>query len=151
MKFKGVCWQCVYSMVCLITVCGRQTQLSCWYQAVPSTLAIFPSAELDIALHSPAGGPGLFQTKRTPYSGMLRRVIHVRTDVSEERIVSIMRVTRIGDLGTTLAVTSHRFTLRRNNSHRRENLKSHFQTKFILLMHMNKSQLMLICIRKWSA
>jgi hypothetical protein len=47
-------------------------------------------------------------------SGMLRRVALVRTDVSEERSASIIRVTRIGVLGTTLAVTTHRGTLRRN-------------------------------------
>jgi hypothetical protein len=46
-------------------------------------------------------------------SGMLRRVALVKTDVSEERNISI-RVTRIGDLGTTLALTSNRRTLRRN-------------------------------------
>jgi hypothetical protein len=39
---------------------------------------------------------------------MLRRVALVRTDVSKERIASIMRVTRIGDPGTTLAVTINR-------------------------------------------
>jgi hypothetical protein len=39
------------------------------------------------------------------YSGMLRRLALVRTDVSEERSASIIRVTRIGVLGTTLAVT----------------------------------------------
>jgi hypothetical protein len=33
-------------------------------------------------------------------SGMLRRVALLRTDVSEERIASIIRVTRIGELGT---------------------------------------------------
>jgi hypothetical protein len=47
-------------------------------------------------------------------SGMLRRVTLVRTDVSEERGASIIRVTRIGELGITLAVTSNRHTLRRN-------------------------------------
>jgi hypothetical protein len=46
--------------------------------------------------------------------GMLRRMVCVRTDVSEECIPSIIRVTRIGVLGTTLAVTSNRGTLRRN-------------------------------------
>jgi hypothetical protein len=42
---------------------------------------------------------------------MLRRV---RTDVSEEISASFIRVTRIGELGTTLAVTSNRCTLRGN-------------------------------------
>jgi hypothetical protein len=37
-------------------------------------------------------------------SGMLNRVAHVRADVSEELIGSYIRVTRIGELGTTLAV-----------------------------------------------
>jgi hypothetical protein len=39
---------------------------------------------------------------------MLRRVALVRTDVSEDLSASIVRVTRIGELGTTLAVTSNR-------------------------------------------
>jgi hypothetical protein len=42
---------------------------------------------------------------------MLRRVAVVRTDVSEEPSASSIRVTRIGELGTTLAVTSNRLTL----------------------------------------
>jgi hypothetical protein len=46
--------------------------------------------------------------------GMLRRVAILRTDVSEERSTSIIRMTRIGELGTTLAVTSNRRALRRN-------------------------------------
>jgi hypothetical protein len=46
-------------------------------------------------------------------SWMLRRVALVRTDVSEELSASIIRVTRMGTLGT-LAVTSNRRTLRRN-------------------------------------
>jgi hypothetical protein len=37
-------------------------------------------------------------------SGMLRRVALVTTDVSEELRASFIRVTRIGELGTTLAV-----------------------------------------------
>jgi hypothetical protein len=47
-------------------------------------------------------------------SGMLRRVVLVRTDVSEELSASFIRVTRIRELGTTLALTSNRRTLRRN-------------------------------------
>jgi hypothetical protein len=47
-------------------------------------------------------------------SGILRRVEIVTTDVSEELGAFIIRVTRFGKLGTTLAVTSNRRTLRRN-------------------------------------
>jgi hypothetical protein len=47
-------------------------------------------------------------------SGMLRSVALVRTDVSEELSAFFIRVTRIGELGTTLAVTSNRRMLRRN-------------------------------------
>jgi hypothetical protein len=68
-------------------------------------------------------------------SGMLGRVALVRTDVSEELGASFIRVTRIGELGTTLAVTSNRQTLTRatwrnipedaiHHTHPRENLKS---------------------------
>jgi hypothetical protein len=45
-------------------------------------------------------------------SGMLRRVALVRTDVSEEPSLAFIRVTRIGELGTTQAATSNRRTLR---------------------------------------
>jgi hypothetical protein len=64
---------------------------------------------------------------------MFRRVALVRAEVSEELTPSFIRVTRIGELGTTLDLTSNRRTLRRNakqtedtilHSHRRENLKS---------------------------
>jgi hypothetical protein len=49
-----------------------------------------------------------------PPSGMLRCVTLVRTDVSEERIASIIKVTRIGELRTTLLTLlklflAHRF------------------------------------------
>jgi hypothetical protein len=37
---------------------------------------------------------------------MLRRVALVRTDVSEELSASFIRVTRIGELGTTLVTAS---------------------------------------------
>jgi hypothetical protein len=88
-------------------------------------------------------------------SGLLRRVALVRTDVSEEPSASCIMVTKIGELGTTLAVTSNRRTLLVNlmkeglsssetlaltrvtrlnipedailHSHRRENLKSYIQ------------------------
>jgi hypothetical protein len=37
-------------------------------------------------------------------SGMILRVALVRTDLSEQLSASFIRVTRIGELGTTLAV-----------------------------------------------
>jgi hypothetical protein len=42
-----------------------------------------------------------------PSCGMLRCVALVRTNVSEELSASFIRVTRISELGTTLAVTSN--------------------------------------------
>jgi hypothetical protein len=47
-----------------------------------------------------------------PSSGMLRRVALVKTDVSEELSISFIRVTRIDELRTMLAVTSNPHTLR---------------------------------------
>jgi hypothetical protein len=44
-------------------------------------------------------------TMKMVSSGMLRRVALVRTDVSVERSASFIRVIRIGELGTTIAVT----------------------------------------------
>jgi hypothetical protein len=74
-----------------------------------------------------------------PSSGILRLVALVITYISEESTASIIRVTKISELGTTLSVTSNRSTLWintrttwRNNpeddilhSHRRENLRSY--------------------------
>jgi hypothetical protein len=68
------------------------------------------------------------------------RLLGCYADVSEELSASFIRVTKIGELGTTLALTSNRRTLRRNTwyttwrnipedailySHHRENLKSY--------------------------
>jgi hypothetical protein len=47
-------------------------------------------------------------------SGMLRRVALVSSDVSEELSAFFIMVTRIGELGTTLSVTTDRRMLRRN-------------------------------------
>jgi hypothetical protein len=54
-------------------------------------------------------------------SGRLRHVALVTTDVSEKPSASIIRVTRIGELGTTLAVTSNRGTLQRNTNYTNTN------------------------------
>jgi hypothetical protein len=68
---------------------------------------------------------------------MLRCVALVRTDVDEELSPSFIRVTRISELGTMLALSSSETSvltraIRRNipedtilHSHRRENLKSY--------------------------
>jgi ABC-type molybdate transport system permease subunit len=52
-------------------------------------------------------------------SVMLRHVALVRTDVSEELSASFIQVIRMGELGTTLAVTGNRRMQRRNISVRR--------------------------------
>jgi hypothetical protein len=49
-------------------------------------------------------------------SGLLRRVALVRTDDLEEPGAYFLRVTKIGELGTTQAATSNRRTLRRNTT-----------------------------------
>jgi hypothetical protein len=51
---------------------------------------------------------------RMASSGMLRHVALIKTNVSEELRASFIRVTRIGELGTKLPVTSNRRGLRRN-------------------------------------
>jgi hypothetical protein len=43
---------------------------------------------------------------------MLHRVALVRTDILEEISASFIKMTRIGELGTMLAVTSNQHTLR---------------------------------------
>jgi hypothetical protein len=79
-------------------------------------------------------------------SGMLQRLARVKTDVTEELSASFIMVTRIGVLGTALAVTNNRRTLRRNtratrrnipedtilHSHCRETLKSHMSSNISL-------------------
>jgi hypothetical protein len=58
-------------------------------------------------MHGKIGGFHGGDYEVMPSSGMLRRVAVVRTDVSKELSASIVRVTRIGELGT-LTVTSNR-------------------------------------------
>jgi hypothetical protein len=48
--------------------------------------------------------PTEIYTWRMAFLGMLRRVVLVRTDLSEELSASFIKVTRIVELGTTLAV-----------------------------------------------
>jgi demethoxyubiquinone hydroxylase (CLK1/Coq7/Cat5 family) len=46
-------------------------------------------------------------TMKSAVLWMLRCVALVRTEVSEKHVASIIRVTRIGELGATFAVTSN--------------------------------------------
>jgi hypothetical protein len=46
-----------------------------------------------------------FSLGRMPSSGMLRRVGLVRTEASQGRVASIIRLALMGELGTMLAVT----------------------------------------------
>jgi hypothetical protein len=67
-------------------------------------------------------------------SGMLRHVALVRIDIPEELSASIIRVTRLGKLGTTLSVTTNRSTpfnipedcILHNHCH--ENLRSYMES-----------------------
>jgi hypothetical protein len=73
--------------------------------------------------------------------GMLRRVALVRTGVSEKLSASFIRVTRIGELGTTLAVTSNRRTLRRNTKSSEftvipKYLNVHICKRFVRCLHI---------------
>jgi hypothetical protein len=65
---------------------------------------------------------------------MLRRVALIRADVSEDRSASIIRVTRIGELGITLAVTNNRLTLRRNSISSRQHSSNLFLLIFMYLV-----------------
>jgi hypothetical protein len=61
-------------------------------------------------------------------SEMLRRVALVRTDVSEELSGSIIRVTRIRELGPSVLTRATQRNIPEDtilHSHRRENLKSY--------------------------
>jgi hypothetical protein len=63
-----------------------------------------------------------------PSSGILHHVALVRTDVLEEVITSIIRVTRIGDLETSVLTRTTRRNIPEDgilHSHSRENLKSY--------------------------
>jgi hypothetical protein len=74
---------------------------------------------------------------------MLRRVALVRTDVSEELSASFIRVTRIGELGTTPTVTSNRRTLKRKFLRNVGSYKSHSvtsqKTPFVIVTDVKTS------------
>jgi hypothetical protein len=96
--FKSAC-------LCSCTVALRSTQpLTEW---VPGNLLAdkglpVPKADIHTIVR--------YEVFTAVTTGMLRRVALVRTDVSEKLNVSFIKVTRIGELGTTLAVTSNRRT-----------------------------------------
>jgi hypothetical protein len=80
-------------------------------------------------------------------SGMLCCVALIRTDVLEELSASIIRVTRIGELGTTLALTTHQCTLRRTHAttsyphsslHPQSELHTNFLSHFAFLRSVRR-------------
>jgi hypothetical protein len=56
---------------------------------------------------------------------MFHHVALVRTGVLEEHITSIIRVTKVGNLGTALAVTSNRSTLQKIDFFKRASVASY--------------------------
>jgi hypothetical protein len=80
---------------------------------------------------------------RTLTSRMLRRVALVRTDASEECIASIIRLTRIGELGTS-SVTSNRSMLWSSfHSHYRETSNV---TNTNIIYFLSSSQQTSVCL-----
>jgi hypothetical protein len=71
---------------------------------------------------------------------MLRRVALVITDVSKELSVSFIRVTRIGEIGTTLAVNSNRPHLVFLRSVRRLLVTANVPSSPILVTLMKEAQ-----------
>jgi hypothetical protein len=66
----------------------------------------------------------------------------VRTDVSEARIASTIRVKRISKLGTTLAITSNRSALRRNTvTHTHTHGVTSQKTAFFIVTDIKTSNL----------
>jgi hypothetical protein len=63
---------------------------------------------------------------------MLRRVALVRTEVSEEHSASFIRVTRIGEVETTLSVTSNRRTL--SSYLTGDTLRLHYRAQPVIIM-----------------
>jgi hypothetical protein len=90
-------------------------------------MALFSAMSLDIMIHGHALALGFYvwgeqffqnwilnflqlrtsEKLRVSSSGMLRHVALARTDILDKHIASIIRVTRIGELGTTSTVTSN--------------------------------------------
>jgi hypothetical protein len=120
-------WRCTHfnkRVICMYTLRASRSwlRLRSWlqrwrhYMATPSgpQLYLTRTAGLTEWLNwLMISTPNLHDAWRMEYSGMLRRVALVRTDVPDELSASIIRVTRIDELGT-LAVTSNRRKLRRN-------------------------------------
>jgi hypothetical protein len=74
------------------------------------------SQETHLWLSTACDGNSFIFLLRMVSSGLLRRVALVRTDVSEETGASFIRMTKVGELGTTQVATSNRLTLRRNTN-----------------------------------
>jgi hypothetical protein len=89
---NGVSWSMKPCRLVRGYQCSRQ--LVPLHHTAPQTR--WPESKVKYKIHT---------TRTITSSGMLRRVVLVRTDVSEELSASIIRVTRIGAVGT-LAVTS---------------------------------------------
>jgi hypothetical protein len=66
---------------------------------------------------------------------MLRRVAIIRIDVSEEHIASVIRVTRIGELGM-VAVTTNQGAQHTQNIH--ENFWSYMESDYIVIIFERK-------------
>jgi hypothetical protein len=98
--------------ICPLQVWIRQPCISHRKRHIPSPCSWTLSIDRFVRIV----GDFMFSRRRLwtkPSSGMWRRVAIVRGNVSEGRIASIIRVKRISELGTVLAVTILTFLARR--------------------------------------
>jgi hypothetical protein len=82
-------------------------------------------------------------------SGMLRRAAFVKPDVSEEISASIISVTRIGELGTTLAIMME-VTLSSGTSVLTKATRRHIQEDGILHSHSHENLKSYIALTGWT-
>jgi hypothetical protein len=103
-------WHGNIVMVCsgdIVVLCHAVQYVSLWYKIIPLIFLLMHILGRIWGFH---GG----DKEQCKSSQVLRRVAIVRTDVSQERIFYIIRGKIIGELRTTLAVTSNPSTMRRN-------------------------------------
>jgi hypothetical protein len=82
---------------------------------------------------------------KNPSSGMLRHVVLGRTDVSEERSVSIIRMSIIGELGSNVSATLLR-SVGSSRSHTASHPRRRHSSFYTQLIFMNLLIFFVSCV-----